>query len=92
VESVYEGWALFAPLLTRGDLLVPYPTPILPLTKRARENRLVMVQPSESHVTSEHLRARREPQATSGQARDVVRAQYRPFPKHLQASYFLRVP
>lgn len=43
--SVYDGWPTFTPLLGDGALLVPYPTPILPLTKRARENRLVMVQP-----------------------------------------------
>lgn len=45
VESIYDGWPKFGPLLSEGALLVPYPTPILPLTKRARENRLVMVQP-----------------------------------------------
>lgn len=44
VASVYDGWPIYAALLNEGDLFVPYPTPILPLTKRARENRLVMVQ------------------------------------------------
>lgn len=45
VAGVYEGWPAWAPLLEPGDLLVPYPTPTLPLTERADSNRLVMVQP-----------------------------------------------
>jgi len=31
---------------------------------------------SESHITSEHLRARHTPEIAPGQGRDVVRAQY----------------
>lgn len=45
IVSVYDGWKTFTPLLGKGDLLVPYPTPIVPLTEKARKTRLVMVQP-----------------------------------------------
>jgi hypothetical protein len=45
VAGVYDGWEQWAPLLTEGDLFVPYPTPTLPLTERATRQRLVMVQP-----------------------------------------------
>jgi len=45
VVSIYDGWPTFLPLLTEGRLLVPYPTPILPLTDRGQRSQLVMVQP-----------------------------------------------
>lgn len=45
VVSIYSGWPVFGPLLGEDDLLVPYPTPVVPITKRARERRLVLVQP-----------------------------------------------
>lgn len=45
IAGVYDGWPAWAPLLQEGDLLVPYPTPTLPLTERADVNRLVLVQP-----------------------------------------------
>jgi hypothetical protein len=45
VASIYDGWPLYAPLLTGERLLVPYPSPIVPLTERARRAELVMVQP-----------------------------------------------
>jgi hypothetical protein len=47
VTSVYDGWSIYLPLLTGDRMLVPYPTPILPLTDRARRAELVMVQPDE---------------------------------------------
>jgi hypothetical protein len=43
--SVYDGWPVFGPLLTAGRLLVPYPSPIVALTARARAKQCVMVQP-----------------------------------------------
>ena len=43
--SVYDGWQTYAPLLAEDALLVPYPTPIVALTARARARRIVMVQP-----------------------------------------------
>lgn len=49
VTSVYTDWQVWGPLLraSLGEavLFVPYPSPIVPLTERARQNRLVMVQP-----------------------------------------------
>ena len=46
VVSIYDGWPTFMPLLSAGRLLVPYPTPIVALTARARgEREIVMVQP-----------------------------------------------
>jgi hypothetical protein len=45
--SVYDGWVTYGPLLTAGALLVPYPTPIVALTARARATRTVMVQPDQ---------------------------------------------
>lgn len=45
IASVYDGWDLYGPLLRDERLLVPYPTPIVPLTERARRVELVMVQP-----------------------------------------------
>jgi hypothetical protein len=45
VASVYDGWPTYGPLLTGDRMLVPYPTPIVPLTQRARNAELVMVQP-----------------------------------------------
>jgi hypothetical protein len=45
VVSVYDGWPTYAPLLEGDRLLIPYPTPVIPLTQRARNNELVMVQP-----------------------------------------------
>jgi hypothetical protein len=45
VVSIYDGWNVYGPLLTGKRLLVPYPSPIVPLTERARKTELVMVQP-----------------------------------------------
>jgi hypothetical protein len=45
IASVYDGWPTYLPLLEPGRLLVPYPTPIVPLTERAKTVELVMVQP-----------------------------------------------
>ena len=45
VVSIYDGWATYVPLLSEDRLLVPYPTPILPLTDRGQRSELVMVQP-----------------------------------------------
>lgn len=45
IESVYSGFAAFSGHVGPEDLFVPYPSPIVPLTERARERRLVMVQP-----------------------------------------------
>jgi hypothetical protein len=47
VASIYDGWPIYAPLLEGDRILVPYPTPIVPLTERARKATLVMVQPDE---------------------------------------------
>lgn len=44
--EVYDGWTEWVKYLDDPSvLLVPYPTPTLPLTVRAEANRLVMVQP-----------------------------------------------
>ncbi len=43
--GVYDGWQLWAPLLEEGSLFVPYPSPTVPLSSKASEFRLVMVQP-----------------------------------------------
>lgn len=45
VEDVYEDWPAWVGRLEKGMLLVPYPTPTLPLTARANVNPLLMVQP-----------------------------------------------
>lgn len=45
IAGIYDGWPAWAPLLEPGNLLVPYPTPTLPLTERADANRLILVQP-----------------------------------------------
>ncbi|MFJ8043778.1 hypothetical protein ACIRBX_25080 [Kitasatospora sp. NPDC096147] len=45
VGDVFEGWPLWAPLLTDGALFLPYPTPLAPFADRADGRRLVMVQP-----------------------------------------------
>lgn len=46
VEGVYDGWEKWIGYLDDPSvLLVPYPTPTLPLTVRASNHRLVMVQP-----------------------------------------------
>lgn len=45
VDDLYDGWPRWIQFLTEGSLLVPYPTPTLPLTVRANTNRLVMIQP-----------------------------------------------
>lgn len=43
--SVYSGWPQFLPYLAGDVLLVPYPTPTVPLTAKADLANLVMVQP-----------------------------------------------
>jgi hypothetical protein len=43
--DVFTGWPEYAKALTPGALLVPYPTPYVPLTNDAKEKPLVMVQP-----------------------------------------------
>lgn len=45
VAGVYDEWNRWTGLLEEGMLLVPYPTPTLPLTSRAQDARLLMVQP-----------------------------------------------
>jgi hypothetical protein len=45
VVGVYDEWQTWCTHLGGDDLFVPYPTPTLPLTVRATNNRLVMVQP-----------------------------------------------
>lgn len=57
VDSIYDGWATFGPLLTGKRLLVPYPSPIVPLTERGRKRELVMVQPDPwlaGHLLDKH--------------------------------------
>lgn len=45
-ENVYDGWPKWVEFLTGDEtLLVPYPTPTLPLTERAKVAPLVMIQP-----------------------------------------------
>lgn len=48
-ESVISGWSIWAEYLTSnpGWLFVPYPGAFIPLSERANENYLVMVQPDE---------------------------------------------
>ena len=36
---------MYLPLLNSGDLFLPYPGPFVPLSIKAGNNRLVMVQP-----------------------------------------------
>lgn len=43
---VYEGHPIWGPLLPDHDLFIPYPTPMLPLTERAADVRLLLVQPN----------------------------------------------
>ncbi|ROR42934.1 hypothetical protein [Kitasatospora cineracea] len=45
IGEVFDGWPLWAPLLTDGSLFLPYPTPLAPFADRALRHRLVMVQP-----------------------------------------------
>lgn len=55
IAGVYDGWGTWAPLLEAGEpdddgadrdtLFVPYPTPTLTMTERAKRSRLVLVQP-----------------------------------------------
>lgn len=47
IEAVYDGWDRWVDRLEEGMLLAVYPTPTLPLTRRADRHRLVMVQPDE---------------------------------------------
>lgn len=47
VVAVHEGWPVWRPLLAPGCLLVPYPSPTLPLTAKADLTPLVLVQPDE---------------------------------------------
>lgn len=44
--SVIEDWSVWAKFLKPGTIFVPYPSPYAPLSDRAEEDRLVMVQPS----------------------------------------------
>jgi ParB-like nuclease domain len=63
IEPIYDGWQRWIPLLGEGDLLVPYPTPTLPLTQRAQHHRLVMVQPDPwlaGHVLDKYAAVRGE--------------------------------
>jgi ParB-like nuclease domain len=46
VAGVYDGHPAWSKLLRGHDLFVPYPTPMLPLTERAAETRLLLVQPN----------------------------------------------
>lgn len=45
VAGVYDGWPLWSKYLTDGVLFVPYPTPTLPMTRKAETTTLVLVQP-----------------------------------------------
>lgn len=45
VAPVYDGWEQWVRYLEGDALFVPYPTPTLPLTERAKTSRLIMVQP-----------------------------------------------
>lgn len=63
VAGVYDGWPEWLPELADGDLLVPYPTPTLPLTGKAERHRLVMVQPDAwlaGHVLDKYAAVRGE--------------------------------
>lgn len=64
VEGVYDGWPKWIGHLDDPTmLLVPYPTPTLPLTVRAGKNRLLMVQPDRwlaAHVLDKFAAVRGE--------------------------------
>lgn len=45
VESVYTGWSRYSRHLIGDAILVPYPTPTVPLAERAQRVPLVLVQP-----------------------------------------------
>lgn len=45
VESVYTGWSRYSRHLVGDAMLVPYPTPTVPLAERAQRVPLVLVQP-----------------------------------------------
>ena len=63
VAGVYDGWPTWLRELEEGDLLVPYPTPTLPLTDKAQKQRLVMVQPDRwlaGHVLDKYAAVRGE--------------------------------
>lgn len=47
VAGVLDGHPTWGPLLDGHDLFVPYPTPMLPLTRAAQAKTLLMVQPNE---------------------------------------------
>lgn len=44
--SVIEGWSTWSKYLKPGSIFIPYPIPYAPLSERADEDQLVMVQPS----------------------------------------------
>jgi hypothetical protein len=44
--GVYDGAALWSPFLAGHELFIPYPTPMLPLTEKAEELTLLLVQPN----------------------------------------------
>jgi ParB-like nuclease domain len=46
VAGVYDGAALWSPFLAGHALFIPYPTPMLPLTEKAEELTLLLVQPN----------------------------------------------
>lgn len=64
VEEVYDGWQSWVKYLDDETmLLVPYPTPTLPLTVRASKHRLLMVQPDKwcaGHVIDKFAAVRGE--------------------------------
>lgn len=63
VAPVYDGWPQWIEFLEGDVLLVPYPTPTLPLTERAKESRLIMVQPDPwlaGHVLDKYSAVRGE--------------------------------
>lgn len=43
--SVMDDWPLWSPYLQEGCLFMPYAGPFVPLSEKANEYRLVMVQP-----------------------------------------------
>lgn len=45
VADVHTGWPLWTPMLDEDAVFWPYPTMLAPFTEKARQHRVVMVQP-----------------------------------------------
>lgn len=58
IARVFDEWPLWAPLLTDGVLLCPYPEPYLTTTDKARTLPLLLVQPNAylaGHLLDKHV-------------------------------------